>query len=247
MMMKKLLLFVFGIGGALAYGDSTKYTLLSTMHPDKIAVKEEKQIPIQGYDSSGHTITLYQTVSTEKYYDLYEAFDIGVRYHANAMVLAAIEKLRKLDKTVDVSNAIVIVCDNIKQASFSKNVGYIVGGVVASGAIIPWIVGDPFHHAVTWTDRAVSIGPDTGSVMGRILASALFVGAGGVIYWLSKSRFNDIASESIDVLRVLLSSPACVIAHPMQAQQALIEVQANLDGREREYVGTYLASGKMHV
>ena len=238
-----LMFLCFGLLSA----DTTSYELLSTTHPDKIMVREVKQIPISGFDGNGHMITLYQTITTEKYFDLYEAFDIGIRYHCASIVLEALAKLRKLHKTIDVSDAIVMVCHSIQDP---KNIGYVVSGIIAGCSILPLLSGSTrtvygyysrHHRLVEYEfDAHVSIGT-------RLLGSALFLGFGGLVWWLTRANYRDKVMKFGNVLRVLLVSPVCFVTEHERVRKALLSIEDRLDSSVRECVMNYLLNRRLYI
>ncbi len=237
-----LIVMCFG----LLIADTTNYEWISTSHPDKILVKEIKQIPISGFDSSGHMITLYQTVTNEKYLDLYKAFDIGIRYHSDVILLDALAKLKSLRKSIDVSDAIVTICHSIQDENTPKNIGYVVSGIIAGCSILPLLGGSTRtvygyysrrHRLVEYEfDAHVTIGE-------RLLGSALFLGFGGLVWWLTRASYRDKVTKFGNVLRVLLLSPVCFVTEHERVRKALLNVENRLDSSVRACVINYLING----
>jgi len=237
--MRKLLCFVLCFWNVII-ADTTTYELLSTVHPDKILVREIKQIPISGFDSRGHMITLYQTVTNEKSLDLYEAFDIGIRYYNSAIVLESLAKLEKLHATIDVSDSIVVICNAIKNESSTRLFGNIAAGIIAGCSIFPWFVEDGGWHV--YYDRFgyryyEYYGLTTGA---KVFTSAILFGTGALLWFASRSASRARIKELGDVLCVLFTSPACFIYDRQKVRAAITNIADRLDCLARAQLFQYL-------
>lgn len=238
--------------------DRTTYQLLTTTHPDKISVQEIKEIPISGFDSQGHYITLYQTITNQKFLDLHEAVDIGVRFHNYAITIEALSKLQKLGKTVDISDSIIVVCDGIHYLVKNKKWTHIFASIVALGAIPAWFITWRQGERWLWTERYCwphcvpykcyysESHVYKASNTERFLLSSACLGIGGLLWWLGNHEFKADVRRYLDVLQVLLNSPICVISDCKHVKQALVNIQDILVGREREIVTAYIQGLSLH-
>lgn len=239
--------------------DRTTYQLLTTTHPDKISVQEIKEIPISGFDSQGHYITLYQTITNQKFLDLHEAVDIGVRFHNYAITIEALSKLQKLGKIVDISDSIIVVCDSLHALAKDKKWTHICASIVAVAAIPAWFItwrqgkrwvwveryyGPPYHipYEYYYSEPYACKASNTE----RFLLSSACLGIGGLLWWLGNHDFKSEVRKYLDVLQVLLNSPICVISDCKQVKKALVNIQDILVGREREIVTAYIQGLSLH-
>jgi|GEM_PF-3871201 len=208
--MRKFLAAALFLMGSLS-AEWTEYTLLSTVHPDKILVREIKHISVSGFDSHGHSITLWHETTTEKFFDLYEAFDIGIRYHSTSIVLEALSKLERLGWRIDVTEPIVVVCDEIKNTMASLKPVKIMASIIAGCGLIP-LFG---FSMAQWRER--------------VIAGAVFPAFGAFVWWAARSNSRERVKNYGNVLRVLVTSPACYIANRTRASMAVMEIISYLD------------------
>ena len=238
---------VFGVSWLAA--DSTSYELLTTSHPNKVSVNEIKQIPITGFDSQGNSITLYQTITTQRFLELYEAVDIGVRFHNYAITLEGLSKLQRLGITVDVSSSIIVVCDGIRAEISGRNCMHVVGVLAAASAIPVWFMTpalkilrrrsscESFRYSVDEEFWCYSVGM---SKTERLLICAACVGFGGLLWWFGTHNAKTSIRKYLDVLRILLNSPVSVISDCQNVRVALMSIHDIIVGREREVVTAYI-------
>lgn len=209
--MRKLLVLALGFTGSLC-ADWTEYTLLTTVHPDKILVREIKHVSVSGFDSHGHSITLWHEITAERFFDLYEAFDIGIRHRSIPIVLASLSKLEDLGWCIDVTDSIVVVCDEIKNTVASARPVKIMASVIAAFGLAPIFGG---------FDR-VPLGE-------RLFIGALFPAFGALTWLIARSSNQERIKSYGNVLRVLITSPACYIANRKRASMAVMEIVQHLD------------------
>lgn len=208
---KKILLStVLALLGYPIINAHASYTLLPSAHDEKVVIRVTEDTPITGFDSQGHSIVLHQYKTKEVYFEPVDAFDLGMRHTHMPIVEDALRKLALQRKTIDMSNALIIIRDSLHEARTSRTVSYWVGGIIGTASVL-FSIGTNDYEPLS--DRLVR-----GGVIGGL--------AGGFFALIGYLGYRNASSFYTRLTQRLMRSSVCRISDRQTTLELLEEIQS---------------------
>lgn len=189
---------------------SAHYTLLPSAHDEKVVVRVTEDTPITGFDSKGNSIILHQYKTREVYLEPVDAFDLGMRHAHMPIIEDALRKLAKQHKTIDMSNALIIIRDSLHDAKTNRTISYWLGGIAGSAIVLISTRASNHEH-----------------MSNRLLHSGIIGGIfGGAIALIGYLGYRSASSFYAHLTQRLMRSPVCKINNQRTTIELLEEIQS---------------------